>query len=92
MWFHRLPWSYRVKSGRTLWEEIVWLYTRGAEEARGLEERWTRLRGKVDRERHQAVSAKLRRQTADAVAWRDKCLRYFQTFSKGALPGASRQD
>ena len=41
LWFHRLPWDYRMKSGRTLWDELVFTYTRGAEEARGLETRWT---------------------------------------------------
>ena len=87
LWFHRLPWDYEMKSGRTLWDELVRAYTRGAEEARALETRWTSLRGAVDDERYQAVLAKLRRQTADAAAWRDKCLRYFQAFSKRALPG-----
>jgi alpha-glucuronidase len=36
----------------------------------------------VDPERHQAVTARLRIQVEDAIAWREKCLRYFQTFSK----------
>ena len=77
LWFHRLPWDYRMRSGRTLWDELVFRYGRGAEEARGLELRWTSLRGKVDEERYQAVLAKLHRQSEDAAAWRDKCLRYF---------------
>jgi alpha-glucuronidase len=77
LWFHRLPWDYRMKSGRTLWDELVFRYGRGAEEAKGLELRWTSLHGKVDEPRYQAVLGKLRRQSADAAAWRDKCLRYF---------------
>jgi len=85
LWFHRLPWDYRMKSGRTLWAELVASYRRGADEARGLETRWTGLRGKVDDERYEAVLAKLRLQSADAAAWRDKCLRYFQSFSHGSL-------
>lgn len=40
LWFHRLPWDHRLKSGRTLWEELVLHYKRGAEEARGFETRW----------------------------------------------------
>jgi alpha-glucuronidase len=86
LWFHRLPWDYRLKSGRTLWEELVQDYTRGADEARGLETRWKTLQGKVDAERYEAVLAKLRIQSDDAAQWRDKCLRYFQAFSKGSLP------
>jgi len=79
LWFHRLPWDYRMKSGRTLWEDIVRSYARGADEAKSLETRWTTLQGKVDEQRYEAVLAKLRRQSADAAAWRDKCVRYFET-------------
>jgi alpha-glucuronidase len=86
LWFHRLPWDYRMKSGRTLWDELVASYSRGADEAKALETRWTTLSGKVDQARYQAVLAKLHRQREDAAAWRDKCLRYFQTFSGGPLP------
>ena len=82
LWFHRLPWDHRLASGRTLWDGLVLHYTRGAGEARRLVDRWEGLRGRVDEERHQAVLAKLRRQAEDAAAWRDKCLRYFQGFSK----------
>jgi len=82
LWFHRLPWDYRLRSGRTLWDELVVRYTRGAEEARRLQARWEQLQGRVDDQRHGEVLAKLRQQVADAAAWRDKCLRYFQQFSK----------
>jgi alpha-glucuronidase len=86
LWFHHVPWDYRLKSGRSLWDELVLHYTRGAQEASGLEANWKALEGKVDEERYVAVLAKLQQQTADAAAWRDKCLRYFQTFSKRPLP------
>jgi alpha-glucuronidase len=77
LWFHHLPWDYRMKSGRTLWDELVATYGRGAEEARGLVTRWQSLRGKVDEQRYEAVRAKLHRQAEDAAAWRDKCVAYF---------------
>jgi alpha-glucuronidase len=84
LWFHRLPWTHRLASGRTVWEEIVRLYTLGAEQARQFETRWASIRRYVDPERYQAVLAKLQRQAQDAADWRDKCLRYFRAFSKGA--------
>jgi alpha-glucuronidase len=68
LWFHRLPWDYRMKSGGTLWDEMVLAYNRGADEAKGLETRWTTLHGKIDDERYQAVLARLRRQSQDAAA------------------------
>jgi alpha-glucuronidase len=83
LWFHRLPWDHRLKSGRTVWEELQARYRRGAEAARGLEVRWQRLAGKVDAERYRAVAAKLRRQVEDAEAWSQKCLRYFDGVRSG---------
>jgi alpha-glucuronidase len=82
LWFHRLPWDQRMRSGRTLWQELVAHYTRGAEKARSLEARWRTLAGKIDGPRHEAVLAKLRVQSQEAAAWRDKCLTYFQQFSR----------
>jgi alpha-glucuronidase len=29
LWFHHVPWDYEVRSGRTLWDELVYLYDRG---------------------------------------------------------------
>jgi alpha-glucuronidase len=82
LWFHHLPWDHRMKSGRTLWSEIVAHYRRGAEKAADFERRWASLAGRVDAERHAEVAAKLRRQAADAKQWAEKCIRYFQRFSQ----------
>lgn len=90
LWFHRLPWDFRMASGATLWDELVRHYRHGAEGAALMASRWEALRGKVDEERYAAVLAKLKRQAEDAAAWRDKCLAYFQQFSgrPAALPAA----
>jgi alpha-glucuronidase len=81
LWFHRLPWTYRLKSGQELWDGLVDHYKRGAERAADLERRWLTLHGQVDDERFEAVASKLRRQAGEAGEWRDKCLRYFAKFS-----------
>ena len=92
LWFHRLPWDYRLASGLTLWDALVRHFTKGAEDARLMESRWTTLRGKVDDERYQAVLGKLQQQAADAAAWRDKTLRYLQQFSQRPLTGQPPKD
>jgi alpha-glucuronidase len=92
LWFHRLPWDYRLASGVTLWDALVRRFTKGADDARLMEARWTTLRGKVDDQRYQAVAAKLRQQTADAASWRDKTLRYFQQFSQRPVTGQASKD
>ena len=42
---------------------------------------WQSLTGKIDPDRHRAVSRRLEIQEADAAKWRDECLQYFQQFS-----------
>jgi alpha-glucuronidase len=77
LWFHRVPWDRMLPSGRTVWEEIVADYERGAREAAELERSWKALEGKIDPERYEAVRARLRRQAEDAASWRDHCVAYF---------------
>ena len=85
LWFHHLPWNYRLASGRTVWEEIVQLYKLGVDEAQGFVKTWMSLKGAVDNERYAAVLAKLQRQAADAAAWRDHCLTYFQSIRRASF-------
>jgi alpha-glucuronidase len=87
LWFHHLPWTYRTRSGLTLWQEIGYRYTRGVNRARGMQGRWLALAGRVDDERHRAVAQKLSQQVADAAQWREKCMSYFRQFSK--MPAAA---
>ncbi len=86
LWFHHLPWDYRTRSGRTLWDEMALHYQRGVDWVRATRKIWDSLKGVIDDERHEAVRKKLAIQEHDAIAWRDACLLYFQTFSKRPLP------
>jgi beta-glucosidase len=90
LWFHHAAWDRALESGRTLWQELIAHYRRGAEAARGFAATWEARAGQVDAERHRAVLEKLRRQAADAAAWAEKALRYFQSFSGRPLPEAAR--
>jgi alpha-glucuronidase len=89
LWFHHLPWDYKMKSGATLWAELIAHYDRGARWAREAEARWASVRREVDFDRFDAVLAKLHQQSQDAAAWRDKCLKYFQGFSHRPAPPLS---
>ncbi|MCW5967737.1 MAG: hypothetical protein KIT57_04425 [Blastocatellales bacterium] len=91
LWFHHLPWDYRMRSGRTLWDELALRYQRGVEWARTARREWDAHTGVIDPERHRAVADKLAIQERDAVHWRDAVLLYFQTFSKRALPDGVEQ-
>jgi alpha-glucuronidase len=86
LWFHHVNWDHKMKSGRTLWDELAWHYQRGVDWVRATRATWTSLAGAIDKERHEAVSKKLAIQERDAIWWRDACLLYFQTFAKRPLP------
>jgi alpha-glucuronidase len=86
LWFHHVPWSWHVHSGRTLWEELCFKYYSGADSVRWMERTWDRLRPFVDDERWSEVRMLLGIQQQDAIWWRNACLLYFQTFSHLPLP------
>ena len=86
LWFHHVPWDHKMRSGRTLWDEMALHYQRGVDWVRATRATWASLSGVIDPERHQAISKKLALQERDAVWWRDACLLYFQTFAKRPLP------
>jgi alpha-glucuronidase len=86
LWFHHLPWDYKMKSGRTLWEELCHKYYTGADSVGWMIDEWSSLSGKIDEERFEHVSTFLKIQAKEAKWWRNACLLYFQTFSKKPIP------
>jgi len=77
LWFHHLPWTYRMSNGRTLWKELQRHYNHGVEEVEDFCRVWTACRPYVDDERWCDVDERLRHQLDNAREWRDVCLGYF---------------
>lgn len=86
LWFHHLSWDYKVKSGRTLWNELCYKYNESVDSVRWMQKTWSSLKGKIDRERFEHVTSLLSIQEKEAVWWRNACLLYFQTFSRRPIP------
>jgi alpha-glucuronidase len=86
LWFHHLPWTYRMRSGRLLWDELVTRYDRGVAGVAAMTRRWDLLRPFVDAPRHAAVAASLKRQGVEAKWWRDASIAYWQGLSNLPLP------
>ncbi|GEP98897.1 alpha-glucuronidase family glycosyl hydrolase [Chitinophaga cymbidii] len=86
LWFHHVPWDFRMKSGRSLWDELCYQYYTGAERAGKMRDTWQTLQPYVDRQRFEQVSMLLQIQHEEAIWWRNACLLYFQTFSKRLIP------
>ena len=77
LWFHRVPWTRRMNSGRTLWEEMQWRYKQGVSEVEDFIRVWQEVRPEIDEQRWGEVNDRLQRQLKDAKEWRDVCLGYF---------------
>ena len=86
LWFHHVPWTYRMRSGRTLWDDLIAHYDRGVAQVQANKSGWSLLRSYVDRQRFAAVSADLDRQVLLARWWRDASITYWQSLSKLPLP------
>jgi len=86
LWFHHVPWTYRLKNGQTLWDGLVTHYSRGVATVDGMGKTWASLAPYVDPERHEQVAAFLAIQRNEAQWWRDSSIAYFQTFSGLPLP------
>lgn len=86
LWFHHVPWTHVMSSGRTLWDEICLHYDRGVRKVREYQAVWEDVSGYVDPERWEAVRDKLEIQESDARWWRDACVQYFGEFSGLPVP------
>lgn len=86
LWFHHLPWDYKLSSGRELWDEICLHYDKGISEVEEYQKTWANLKPYVSETIFNEVTKKLDIQKNDAEWWRDACIGYFQTFSEKKLP------
>ena len=83
LWFHHLPWNYRMKDGSTLWESLQYHYHLGVISVERQHNLWhTKLRHYVDEQRWHEVDERLEDQLQNAREWRDVCLGYFRQFAE----------
>jgi alpha-glucuronidase len=86
LWFHHVPWTHKMKSGRNLWEELCFKYNAGVTMVDRYVDEWSLVKNYVDRQRWNEVNDRLLHQQMNAREWRDTCLKYFQKFSHQSLP------
>ena len=86
LWFHHVPWDYRMASARSLWDELVIHYDQGIDYVRQMQANWAALSGSIDPQRHAEVADFLKIQEQEALWWRNASIAYFQSISKRPLP------
>lgn len=85
LWFHHVPWTYKMKSGSTLWQELCMKYNMGVAMVEVYRDFWhtsAKQYMKGHEQEWQNTDSLLNVQLENAKEWRNTCLKYFQTFSK----------
>jgi alpha-glucuronidase len=81
LWFHHVPYSYRLKSGKTVIQHIYDIHYEGAEKAEGYVTEWQSLKGLIDEQRFGEILALLEFQAGHARVWRDAICNWFHKTS-----------
>lgn len=86
LWYHHVAWNKKLKTGRTLWDELCYRYYTGVSEVEKMQKDWDSIKSTVDSEIYDDVKGRLAAQHREALNWRDACVLYFQTYSKMPIP------
>jgi len=77
LFFHHVPWTYKLHSGKTVIQYVYDIHYQGAQEAAQLGAEWATLKGKIDPKLFEDVRARLEYQAGHAIVWRDAIVQYF---------------
>ncbi len=86
LWFHHVRWDRPMRSGKTLWQDLVAHYDRGVGYVAGMRRQWDGVRALVDAERWQKTADDLAVQEREARWWRDASLSYWMSVNRLPLP------
>ena len=83
LWFHHVPWTYKMKSGSTLWQELCMKYNMGVAMVEVYRDYWhtsAKQYMKGHEQEWQHTDSLLNVQLENAKEWRNTCLKYFQNY------------
>jgi len=86
LWFHHLPWDYKLKNGEILWDAVALKYQEGVDQVGEMISIWKQAKTYISDDQYNEVRMLLEIQLKEAKWWRNACLLYFQTFSGKKLP------
>jgi alpha-glucuronidase len=81
LFFHHVPYTYRLHSGKTVIQHIYDSHYDGAAQAAELLREWQTLEGRIDHALYEAMSDRLTYQAGHAIVWRDAIVQYFLKLS-----------
>jgi alpha-glucuronidase len=86
LWFHHVPWTQKLSSGRTLWDELCTRFYTGADSVSWMQKEWAQVKGAVNPEIHADVAGRLAKQQNEAIWWRDAWVLYLQQYARQPIP------
>ncbi|HKN36619.1 MAG TPA: alpha-glucuronidase family glycosyl hydrolase [Terriglobales bacterium] len=81
LFFHHVPYTYKLHSGKTVIQTIYDGHYEGASKAHDFVTIWKSLKGRLDYERFDEVLAQLEYQSGHAIVWRDAINDWFHRIS-----------
>lgn len=91
LWFHHVPWTKKLTTGRTLWDELCTHFYTGADSVGWMQQQWALVKPAVDPQLFADVTGRLATQHKEAIWWRDSWVLYLQTYSKRPIPAPFRK-
>lgn len=81
LFFHHVPYDYKVHSGKMLVQSVYDSHYEGALAAAEYVPQWESLKGKIDTERYETTRALFEFQAGHAIVWRDAVNNWFLRIS-----------
>jgi alpha-glucuronidase len=81
LFMHHVPYTYHLKTGKTVIQTIYDFHYKGADDAASLVRQWETLNGLIDPERYHKTLDLLEYQAGHAIVWRDAVNRWFEKMS-----------
>ena len=86
LFFHHVPYTYKLHSGETVIQYFYDSHYQGADEAAQLVAEWKTVRAMVDPKLYNDVLGRLEYQAGHAIVWRDAIVQYF--LKESGIPDA----
>ncbi|KAK4203145.1 family 67 putative glycoside hydrolase [Triangularia verruculosa] len=84
LWFHHVPYTQKLKSGKTVIQHFYDAHYRGSATAQTFVTLWRKLKGRIDKERYEHVLFRLVYQAGHSLVWRDSVNQFY--FNKSGIP------
>lgn len=82
LWFHHLPYTHQLKSGKSVIQHFYDAHYSGSENAQTFVPRWKSLKGKIDEQQFNETLFRLVYQAGHSLVWRDAINNFYFNLSQ----------